>query len=34
MEAEPTDDSYFRIRCGGKVKYVIVAPGSLDSEDL
>ncbi|KAI7775176.1 hypothetical protein LA080_007320 [Diaporthe eres] len=34
MEAEPTDDSYFRIRCGGKVKYVIVAPGTLDSEDL
>lgn len=34
MEAESTEGSYFRIRCGGKVKYVVVAPDTLDSEDL
>ncbi|KAH8680573.1 alpha-galactosidase A [Xylariales sp. PMI_506] len=34
METSTRDHSYFRIRLGEWVKYVIVAPGTLDSGDL
>jgi predicted Ser/Thr protein kinase len=34
METSTRDDSHFRIRIGNKVKYVVVAPGTLTSDEL
>lgn len=34
METSARSDSHFRIRCGECVKYVIVAPGALDNDEL
>lgn len=34
METSTRDDSHFRIRYGDRVKYVVVAPGTLDSDEL
>jgi hypothetical protein len=34
METSTRDYSYIRIRSGGKVKYVVIVPGTLSSDDL
>ena len=34
METSTRDESHFRIRYGDRVKYVAVAPGTLDSDEL